>query len=356
MVEEGTELAPFESFTLADAESAIPSPKPAEESKPAEPAQPAAEAAPAADEAPSAVEPETSVDRLQPALDREPLIAPAVRALAIEKGVPIKDIKGTGSGGRITKEDVEKYEPPVISSVVGPSYEDIPVSSMRGTIAKRLLQSTQQNPTYFVSSSLSVTKLLKLRQALNASSDGAYKLSVNDFLIKALALALLKVPPANSSWLEENGKVTIRRHNTADISVAVATPSGLITPIVRSVEKLGLVTISNQVKDMSKRARDNKLKPEEYLGGTFSISNMGMNDAVDRFTAIINPPQAGILAIGTTQKVAVPAETDEGTSVEWDEKIVITGSFDHKVVDGAVGAEFMRELKKIVENPLDLLL
>ena len=228
---------------------------------------------------------------------------------------------------------------------------------MRKTIAARLTQSMNQNPHYFVASSVSVGKLLKLRQALNASSEGKYKLSVNDFMIKALAYAARKVPAANSSWREENGNVVIRQNNVVDVSVAVATPIGLMTPIVKNVMGTGLETISSQIKDLGKRARDGKLKPEEYQGGTITISNMGMNPAIDRFTAVINPPQATILAVGAVKKVAIPVENDDGTTgVEWDEQIVLTGSFDHKVVDGAVGGEFMRELKNVIENPLSLLL
>lgn len=321
---------------------------PKEAPKPSEPSTPQ----PAA----SSYEPETTGEKLQPSLDREPTISPAAKALALEKGVPVKALKGTGRGGQITKEDVEKYKPSGPAAAAGPASEDIPLTSMRKTIASRLQQSWSQNPHFFVSTTLSVTKLLKLRQALNASADGNYKLSVNDFLIKACAAALLKIPQVNSSWTEENGQVVIRQHNSADISVAVATSNGLITPIVKNAHGLGLSSISNQIKDLGKRARDNKLKPEEFQGGTFTISNMGMNPAVERFTAVINPPQSGILAVGTTRKVAVPVETDEGTSVEWDEQIIVTGSFDHRVVDGAVGAEWIKELKKVVENPLELLL
>jgi pyruvate dehydrogenase E2 component (dihydrolipoamide acetyltransferase) len=216
----------------------------------------------------------------------------------------------------------------------------------------------QTNPHYYVNSSVSVSKLLKLRQALNASSGGTYKLSVNDFLIKAIALAALKVPAANSAWLDQGGSVIIRKHSTVDVSVAVATPTGLITPVVRNAHALGLQSISTTVKDLGKRARDGKLKPDEYQGGTITISNMGMNDAVERFTAVINPPQACIVAVGTVNKVAVPGPAEEGEEpgLNWDDQIVLTGSFDHKVVDGAVGGDFMRELKKIVEDPLKLLL
>lgn len=224
---------------------------------------------------------------------------------------------------------------------------------MRKAIASRLKESVQENPHFFVTSSLSVSKLLKLRQALNSSAQGKYKLSVNDFLIKAISVASSKVPAVNASWRGDS----IRQYKTVDVSVAVSTPTGLITPIVTGVEARGLESISSQVKELAKRARDGKLKPEEYQGGTVSISNMGMNPAVDQFTAIINPPQAAILAVGTTKKVAVPVENEDGTTgVEWEDQINITASFDHKVVDGAVGAEWIRELKKVIENPLELLL
>lgn len=356
MVEEGTDIAPFESFTLADAggDKAPAPPKKEEAAKQSQPEAPSP--SPAADESkPAAIEPDTSGEKLQPSLDREPSISPAAKALALEKGVPINKVKGTGPGGRVTKQDIEKYQPAApAAGVAGPSYEDVEASSMRKVIASRLKQSMSDNPHYFVSSTLSVGKLLKLREALNASSEGNYRLSVNDFLVKACAIALQRVPAVNCRWIEENGKVTIRKFKNVDISVAVATPVGLITPIVKNVEGLGLQSISSQIKELGKRAKDNKLKPEEFTGGTFTISNMGMNPAVERFTAVINPPQSAILAVGTTRKVAVPGE-EEG-EVVFEDQIAVTASFDHKVVDGAVGAEFMRELKKVVENPLELLL
>ncbi len=377
MIEEGEDAAPFESFTLEDAggEKAPPKEAPKEEaSQSSEPPETGAETSPPpskgksegeskSEAKPAALESESTGGRLQTSLDREAKISPLAKALALERGVPIKEVKGTGPGGRITKEDIEKFKPAsapasstAAASATGAAYEDTPASSMRKTIANRLTQSMNQNPHYFVSSTLSVSKLLKLRQALNASADGKYKLSVNDFLVKASAVALLKIPAVNSSWREKDGSVFIRQHNTVDISVAVATPIGLMTPIVKGVETLGLEKISSQIKDLGKRARDGKLKPEEYQGGTFTISNMGMNAAVERFTAVINPPQAGILAVGTTKKVAIPHETEEGTQIDWDDQIVVTGSFDHKVVDGAVGGEWIREFKKVVENPLELLL
>jgi pyruvate dehydrogenase E2 component (dihydrolipoamide acetyltransferase) len=371
MVEEGGDVSAFESFTLEDAggEKEPPAQAPKEEaSQSSESPDTGSKTAPSTlakedlKPEPESQESESTGGRLQTSLEREPKASPAAKALALEKGVPISQVKGTGPNGRITKEDIEKFKQssptasPSAGGVAAASYEDIPASSMRRTIANRLAQSWNQNPHYFVSTSLSVSKLLKLRQALNASAAGKYKLSVNDFFVKACAVACLKVPAVNSSWREKDGQVFIRQHNTVDVSVAVSTPVGLMTPIVRGVEHVGLESISAQIKDLGKRARDGKLKPEEFQGGTFTISNMGMNAAIERFTAVINPPQAGILAIGTTKKVAIPVETEEGTTLEWDDQIVVTGSFDHKVVDGAVGGEWIREFKKVVENPLEMLL
>jgi pyruvate dehydrogenase E2 component (dihydrolipoamide acetyltransferase) len=369
MVEEGEDVSAFEGFSIEDAGGNAKPDTPSKEgdaSEASEPPNTNSKTAPPAKEepAPSAIESESTGDRLETALQRQPAVSPAAKKLALEKGVPIGSIKGTGKGGMVTKEDIEKYKPaggaPPTAAAPGgaPIYEDTEATSMRKVIATRLRESMNQNPHYFVASNMSVSKLLKLREALNASADGQYKLSVNDLLVKALAVAARKVPAANSSWREEGGKVMIRQHNVVDVSVAVSTPVGLMTPIVKNVNGLGLQSISSQIKDLGKRARDGKLKPEEYQGGTITISNMGMNPAVERFTAVINPPQACIVAIGTTRKVAVPGDVQEdGTaSIEWDDQIVITGSFDHKVVDGAVGGEFMKEFKKAVENPLELLL
>ncbi|KAH8879008.1 pyruvate dehydrogenase [Thozetella sp. PMI_491] len=346
LVDEGTDVGAFEGFTLQDAGGdAAPA---AEKSEPSKSPEPTAAPTPAP-------EPESTgfSGKLESALDREPNITPAAKRLAIETGVLISSIKGSGPGGKIVEEDVKKATSGGVAAAPGAQYEDIPLSGMRKTIANRLKESVAENPHYFVSSSLSVGKLLKLRAALNAQSEGKYKLSVNDFLIKAIGVASKKVPTVNSSWREG----VIRQFNTVDVSVAVATPNGLITPIVKGVEGKGLEGISASVKELAKKARDNKLKPEEYQGGSISISNMGMNPAVERFTAIINPPQAAILAVGSTQKVAVPVENEDGTEgVAFEDQIVVTASFDHKVVDGAVGAEWMRELKKVVENPLQLLL
>ncbi|KAK2670917.1 Biotin/lipoyl attachment [Fusarium oxysporum f. sp. vasinfectum] len=329
LVEEGTDISAFEKFSIEDAGG--------DAAKPAAPKK--EEKSESKSESASAPEPTPepqqyqSQGRLQTALDRLPNISASAKRLAREKGISIDGLKGTG-----------KNAPPALPTRTSP------ISGMRKTIANRLVESTQTNPHFYVTSSISVSKLLKLRQALNSSADGKYKLSVNDFLIKAIAVASRKVPQVNSSWRDGN----IRQFNNVDVSVAVSTPTGLITPIVTGVEGRGLEAISSQVKSLAKKARDGKLKPEEYQGGTISISNMGMNPAVDHFTAVINPPQAAILAVGTTKKVAIPAENEAG--VEFDDQITLTASFDHKVVDGAVGAEWLKELKQVLENPLELLL
>lgn len=302
MVEEGSDVSAFESFTVDDAggdkappssdakqEAADASEKPSEETGSAPP--PKEESSGPAIQA---QESDSTGGKLETALARSPRISPAAQKLALEKGVPIGQLKGTGPGGQITKSDVEKFKgaaPAAASAAAGGGapYEDIPASSMRKTIGQRLTQSKNQSPDYWVSSTCSVTKLLKLRAALNASAGGAYKLSVNDFLVKAVAVAAQKVPAVNSAWIEQGGQTVIRQNNFVDVSVAVATPVGLMTPIVKNVGGLGLTAISDQVKDFAKRAKDGKLKPEEYQGGTITISNMGANNAVDRFSAIINP-------------------------------------------------------------------
>jgi pyruvate dehydrogenase E2 component (dihydrolipoamide acetyltransferase) len=350
MVEEAGDVEAFADFTVEDAGGN----KDATES-------PDSGSGTAPKKAESSVEqPESTGERMQTTLERGPSIAPAAQKLALEKGIAISSIKGSGPGGRITKQDVEKAKSapaPATAGASAPTYEDIPASSMRKTIAARLTESMNQNPHYFVASSISVSKLLKLRQALNASADGKYKLSVNDLLIKAVAAAARKVPAANSSWRTIDGEVVVRQHNVVDVSVAVATPVGLMTPIVKNAHASGLESISSQIKELGKRARDGKLKPDEYQGGTITISNMGMNDAIDRFTAVINPPQACIVAIGAVKKVAVPKENEDGSDgVAWDEQMVITGSFDHKVVDGAVAGEYMKALKQVIESPLELML
>ena len=217
---------------------------------------------------------------------------------------------------------------------------------MRKVIARRLTEAKQTVPHFYLTIDLQIDQLLKTRAELNGRSD-EYKLSVNDFVIRATALALKKVPAANAAWTDD----AILQYENADISVAVATPTGLITPIIKAAETKGLVEISNAMKDLAKRARDGKLKPEEFQGGTFSISNLGMF-GVREFGAIINPPQGCILAVGAGEQR--PIVKDGALAVAT--VMSCTLSVDHRVVDGAVGAEFLAVFKKLIEDPLSMLL
>lgn len=321
LVEDGADIGAFADFVVegSGGESSAPPPPKKESSGSSETPKPAET---------KSEEPPSTGGRIETVLERTGRIAisPVAKQLALERGISIKDIKGTGEGGRITKSDVEKAK----STSGGPAAStatstEVPITSMRKTIATRLTNSKNTNPHYYVSTSLSVGKLLRLRQVLNAGAGENPKISINDFIVKAVGVALLRVPAVNSSYLEDEG--VIRTFSTADISVAVATPTGLMTPIVKNVTGRGLLSISADIKALGAKARDGKLKPEEYLGGTFTISNMGMNPAVDSFTAIINPPQAGILSVGTVKRVAVMGKDE---AVEWDHQIIVTGSFDHR--------------------------
>lgn len=352
-VEDEGDVAAFADFTMADAVGDSPAP-----------AEPKPEPTEAKPEQPSTPEPSAPASKPAPTAGSSApagriFASPLAKTLALERGIKISDVKGSGPNGRIIARDIENFKPaasaaPASSPAAATAgYNDIPISSMRSTIAKRLRQSKNEAPDFIVSSSISVSKLLQLRASLNESSDGSYKVSVNDILIKALALAAKKVPAPNTHWLEE--QKILREFSNVDVSVAVSTPKGLITPIVANAESKGLAEISSSVKDLAKRARDNKLKPEEYQGGTITISNMGMNPAVSLFTAIINPPQSAIIAIGTVERKAVEDPLAEN-GISFDDVMSITGTFDHRVVDGAVAGEYMKALKTIIENPLQLLL
>ncbi|WVQ80621.1 pyruvate dehydrogenase complex dihydrolipoamide acetyltransferase [Cryptococcus sp. DSM 104549] len=286
--------------------------------------------------------------------------SPLARKIALEKGIPLGEIKGTGPEGRIVKDDVEKYKPSGSAApAAGKSapagaapaeYEDIPTSSMRKTIGKRLTESKQQLPHYYVTVEINMDRVLKLRAMFNKAGEGKTKLSVNDFIVKAASLALAEVPEANSAWLGE----TIRQYKKADICVAVATPNGLITPIIKDVGSKGLASISAETKALAGRARDGKLKPEEYQGGSFTISNLGMF-GVDEFTAIINPPQSCILAIGqTSTKLELAPEDPKGFKAV--QVMKATLSSDHRTVDGAVAARWLKAFREYLEQPLSFML
>ncbi len=303
--------------------------------------------------------------------------SPLARRMALQAGLDLGAITGSGPNGRIIRVDVEAalHRPgatrgavsegpstapaaPTLAPAAAPKAASItaphtlvPHSTMRRVIARRLTEAKQQIPHFYLSMDIGLDALLKLRGELNASAPkdgpGAFKLSVNDFVIKAAALALRRVPKVNASFTEEG----VVLYDDVDISVAVAIPDGLITPIIRKADQKGLAAISSEMKELSARARAGKLKPEEFQGGGFSISNLGMF-GISSFSAIINPPQAAILAVGAGEKRAVV----KGDAIVAATVMTATLSVDHRVIDGALGAEFLATLKKLIEEPLSLLL
>ncbi len=305
--------------------------------------------------------------------------SPLARRLAKEAGLDLTAVSGSGPHGRIVKTDVEKAAasggakaaPAAAASAGAPapalakgpsdeavlklfepgSYELVPHDGMRKVIAKRLVESKQTVPHFYVSVDCELDTLLALRAQLNAAApekDGkpAYKLSVNDMVIKALALALRDVPDANVSWTESN----MVKHKHSDVGVAVSIPGGLITPIIRKAEEKSLSTISNEMKDYGKRAKERKLKPEEYQGGTTAVSNMGMM-GVKSFSAVINPPHATILAVGAGEERAIVKKGE----IKIANVMTVTLSTDHRCVDGALGAELIGAFKRYIENPMGML-
>jgi len=291
--------------------------------------------------------------------------SPLARRIAADKGVELAGLTGTGPNGRIVKADVEGAQPgaampaPAASAAApatmaapaavpdfGIPHEIVKLSNMRKTIARRLTQSMQEAPHIYLTVDIRLDALLKLRGELNASLESrGVKLSVNDMLIKALALALIQVPKCNVSFAGDN----MLQYSRADISVAVSIPTGLITPIIVDAANKSLSTISTEMSALAAKAKDGKLQPHEYQGGTASISNMGMM-GIKHFTAVINPPQAMIMAIGAGEKR--PYVVDDALSIAT--VMSATGSFDHRAIDGADGAELMKVFKELVEKPLGL--
>ena len=318
-----------------------------------------------------------------------PFASPLARRLAKDAGVDVSAVTGSGPHGRVVKADVEaaiagggakaapaaapgQAEPgpgataaPAMAKTMSDetvlklfeegAYELKPHDGMRRTIAARLTESHQTIPAYLLSMDCSIDALLKLREEINSSAPvkktekgdvAAFKLSVNDFIIKAMALALRDVPMANASWISTARVI----HKTADVGVAVAIPDGLITPIVRNAESKTLSVISNEMKDLAKRARDKKLKPNEYQGGSTAVSNLGMF-GVSNFTSIINPPHASIVSIGA----GIEKPVVRNGAIEIATMMTATFAFDHRVIDGALGAEFAVAFKKHIEAPLGML-
>jgi pyruvate dehydrogenase E2 component (dihydrolipoamide acetyltransferase) len=288
-------------------------------------------------------------------------VTPLARRLAGENGIELSRIAGTGPHGRIVARDVEANiaQAPTPSIAAGPSasdilvlyrdvpFEEVPLDGMRRTIAARLTQAKQTIPHFYLTADVTIDALLKLRAEANAAGEGTYKLSVNDFVIKALALALRRVPAANAIWANDR----ILRFARADIGVAVALEGGLMTPVIRSADEKSLSAISNEMRSLAERARDRKLRPEEYQGGVSAISNLGMYGVRD-FSAIINPPQSTILAVGAAQRR--PVEADDG-SVRFESQVTVTLSCDHRVVDGATGAQVLAAFKGYLEQPVTML-
>jgi pyruvate dehydrogenase E2 component (dihydrolipoamide acetyltransferase) len=300
--------------------------------------------------------------------------SPLARRIAASKGIDLAALSGSGPRGRIVKADVENAKPGVAKPAAAPvagaasgvglgvtalpdarmfykagEYEEIPHDSMRKAIAKRLTSAKALIPHYYLTIECNLTSLMATRAALNAAAgkNAAYKLSVNDFVVKASAMALMKHPDVNASWTD----TAILRHKHADVGIAVAIPSGLITPIVFAAETKGLAAISNEVKELAVKAKDKKLKPNEYEGGGFSVSNLGMF-GVQSFTSIINPPQSCIIAVGVGEERAIVVDG----KIQVATMMTVTMSCDHRVVDGATGAKFLQTFKQFIEEPASMLL
>ncbi len=275
--------------------------------------------------------------------------SPLAKRIAAQNGIDIALIQGSGPMGRIIKRDVlnNASNKKSFVTITGPlPFTDTKASGMRATIGKRLLESKTQIPHYYMVAECKVDSLLNARAKINEKSEGKYKISVNDFIIKALGMALKDMPEVNASYLEGN---IIRQYQRSDVSVAVAIDGGLITPIVKGVEVKDIITISNEVKELVVKAKSGKLLAEEYQGGSFSISNLGMF-GIKQFNAIINPPQSGILAIGTTEKKPIV----NGSNIEIANIMTITLSADHRIVDGAVAAQFINKIKSYLEEPVTM--
>ncbi|KAI3415872.1 Dlat1p [Globodera pallida] len=294
--------------------------------------------------------------------------SPYAKKLAVEQGIDLSSLSGSGPSGRILAADLSKADTAFTARGTpssASSFIDVPLSNMRKTIAKRLSEAKSTIPHYYLTSEMHIDKLMEVRRKLNAllektakkkGEKNSLKLSINDFIIKASALACLRVPEANSSFMDS----FIRQHSAVDISVAVSTDVGLITPIIFDAHTKGVATISQEVHSLATKAREGKLQPHEFQGGTFTVSNLGMFGSVDHFTAIINPPQSCILAIGAARRVLVPMEEedklDSGDRFRAVTSLKVTLSCDHRVVDGAVGAVWLQHFKQFMEEPYTMIL
>jgi pyruvate dehydrogenase E2 component (dihydrolipoamide acetyltransferase) len=280
--------------------------------------------------------------------------SPLARRLAAERGVALDALQGSGPGGRIIKRDVEAAasaapvsrapSPAPAAAHADGDHSDIPLTQLRKTIARRLAESIGPVPTFYLTAELDMERVAEMRGAMADLGD-AFKVSFNDIVIKAVATALAQHPECNAHWMGD----AIRQWHRVHIGMAVAIEDGLITPVIFDADRKSLRQIAGESRDLAKRARDRKLKPDEYTGSTFSISNLGMF-GIDQFTAIINPPEAGILAVGSIE--AKPVVVDGAVTVR--RRMRVTMSCDHRVIDGAAGARFLQTLRRLIENPLML--
>ena len=294
-------------------------------------------------------------------------VTPLARRLAGERGIDLTRIFGSGPHGRIVAVDVERAAPGIATPAMatgasaaqvkalyeGVTYEEVPLDSMRRTIATRLAEAKQTIPHFYLTADLDAGRLIAMREEANAAApkdktgQPAFKLSLNDFIIKTWAAALQRIPSANAVWAGDR----ILRFRSSDIGIAVALDGGLITPVIRNANSKSVTTISAEMRDLADRARQKKLKPNEYQGGSSAISNLGMY-GVREFSAIINPPHATILAVGATRRA--PVEADDG-SVKFISQMTVTLSCDHRVVDGALGAQLLASFKDFIEKPVTAL-
>ncbi|XP_063537059.1 dihydrolipoyllysine-residue acetyltransferase component of pyruvate dehydrogenase complex, mitochondrial isoform X2 [Cydia strobilella] len=345
IVENQADVAAFKDFKDDSPAAAAPA-APGAPAPAAAPAAPTAARAPLAAPAPAAAPPGGRV-----------YASPMARRLAEIRNIRLG---GTGSGlyGSLKSGDLSAAAaPPAPFSVPAPApgatFVDIPLSGMRETIAKRLSAAKQQIPHYQLVATVNVEKTLEMREKINvrlAKESPGVKVSVNDFIIKAVAAACKRVPTVNSHWME----TSIRQFSNVDVSVAVATPTGLITPIIFNSDSRGVIDISNTMKELAQKAKDGKLQPQEYQGGTVTVSNLGMY-GITMFNAIINPPQSLILACGGVQELVIPDEKAE-KGFRLAKFVSFTASADHRVIDGAVGAEWMRVFKQNMEDPANIIL
>ncbi len=358
LLEEGEAASALDDYVPVSLVQAAPeaaAPAAAVETAPA----PAAAPAPVTVAAPTA--PTAPLAMAAPAGQRI-FASPLARRLASAGGLEISAIAGSGPHGRIVKRDVEQAlaAPPAAAAAAPqaaalsegqlpfePAFELQPLSTMRKTIARRLTESKQQIPHFYLTVDCRIDRLLEIRKELNARANGAFKLSVNDLVIKAAAVALKQVPAANSSFTDAG----IKLYQSVDVAVAVATDEGLITPVVRDAANRGLEAISSDMKDLAERARERKLMPEDYQGGTFTISNLGMF-GIKQFEAVINPPQACILAVGAGEVRPVVEDGELAVATV----MTCSLSTDHRAVDGVVGAEFLAAFKSNIEVPMAMLL